>query len=194
MEKGNGNGIDQEEAKAALRTILLYLGEDPDREGLLETPDRIVRSYEELFCGYKQDPKDILQKSFGIENYDQMVIIKSVPFVSFCEHHFLPFTGKCSIAYIPKGQRVVGLSKLARLVDIFAKRLQIQERMTLQIADALEQHIAPAGIAVVVEAVHQCMACRGVKKKGASMITSDMRGAFRSNESARAEFLNLVRD
>jgi len=188
-----------DEAREAVRTLLRYIGEDPDREGLLETPDRILRAYGELLCGYKQDPVAILQKSFGLGPYDQMIVVKAIPFVSWCEHHWMAFVGVAHVAYIPcvvdgKGARVVGLSKVARVVDVYAKRLQIQERMTLQIANALETVLAPEGVAVVIEATHQCMSSRGALKRGAGMVTSEMRGIFRDDPRARAEFFMHIKE
>jgi len=185
--------ISKTEAEAAAATLLKYIGEDPTRDGLIDTPKRMIKSYAEMLGGYNQDPEAILKKSFAMGDYDQMVIVKDIPFTSFCEHHWLPFVGKASVAYLPQGGRVVGLSKIARVVDVYAKRLQIQERFTLQIAEVIEKVLKPAGVAVIVEAVHQCMVCRGAKKEGASMITSEMRGAFLSESEVRAEFLQLVK-
>jgi GTP cyclohydrolase I len=172
--------------------ILIAIGEDPSREGLRDTPKRVVKSWAEIFAGYLQDPAKILSTVFKDGTCDEMVALTNVEFSSMCEHHMLPFIGKAHVAYIPNGQ-VVGLSKLARLVDCFAKRLQIQEKMTQQIAKAIMEHLKPRGVAVVVEAHHQCMSCRGVGKKGTNMITSSMLGAFRHNASARAEFLSFIR-
>jgi GTP cyclohydrolase I len=160
---------------------------------LQETPDRILRSYEELFAGYNQDPEAILRKSFAMGDYDQMVLVRDIEFASFCEHHWLPFIGRAHVAYLPKGGRVVGLSKLARVVDVFARRLQIQERLTLQIADVMEAVLDPAGVAVVIDAQHQCMTSRGARKPNAGMVTSEMRGAFRDDRKLREEFLLLTK-
>lgn len=180
------------ETRQALRQVLRAIGEDPDREGLLDTPDRVIRSWTELFAGYHQDPADILATTFGdVEGYDEMVLLKDIPFQSTCEHHMLPFIGKAHVAYMP-GERVVGLSKLARLVDCFARRLQIQERLTKEVANALDEHLQPAGCAVVIEAAHGCMSCRGIRKEGASMVTSTFVGAFKQ-PATRAEFLSLIR-
>jgi len=181
-----------EEVKLALRTILKTIGEDPDREGLLDTPDRVIRSWAEIFAGYHLSPEDILATTFEeVEGYDEMVLLKDIPFHSTCEHHMLPFTGKAHVAYLPS-RKVVGLSKLARLVDCYARRLQIQERLTRQVVQALMDYLQPRGAAVVIEAAHGCMVCRGVKKEGASMVTSSYEGAMRDPQ-IRAEFLSLIR-
>lgn len=175
-----------------LRKFLSYIGDSSEREGLLDTPKRVVKSWKELYVGYAQDPKEILSTVFKDGTCDEMVILKDIEFTSMCEHHVLPFIGKAHVAYLPKG-KVVGLSKLARLVDCFGKRLQIQEKMTQQIANAIDKYLKPRGVAVVIEAHHQCMSCRGVGKKNTTMITSSMLGAFRKDHSARSEFLNLIR-
>lgn len=181
-----------EEVKLALRTILKAIGEDPDREGLLETPERVIRSWSEIFSGYAQDPDEILATTFEeVESYDELVLLKNVPFHSTCEHHMLGFDGLAHVAYLPS-RKVVGLSKLARLVDCFARRLQIQERLTRQIVQALMDHLQPRGAAVVIEASHGCMVCRGVKKEGARMVTSAYEGALRDPQY-RGEFLTLIR-
>lgn len=174
----------------AVVRLLEFIGENPKREGLVETPGRVTRAYKEMTSGYQEDPKQILSKVFD-EQYDEVVILKGCPFTSLCEHHLLSFTGTVDVGYLPG--KVVGLSKLARLVECFSKRLQVQERMTKQIADALSEHLQARGVAVVVKANHSCMACRGVKKPGTLMITSSMLGAFRDKPEARAEFLNLCR-
>lgn len=178
----------------SIRQILLHIGEDPDREGLRDTPNRIVRSYAELFSGYRQDPSKVLNTTFedGAAGYDEMVVLRGIEFWSFCEHHFLPFFGTAHIGYIPQ-QRVVGLSKLARLVEVFARRLQVQERLTTQITQALDEHLKPLGSACVIEAKHLCMVCRGVQKQQSVMVTSSLSGEFLKPE-VRAEFLHLVRD
>jgi GTP cyclohydrolase I len=182
----------QPDAKEALRTILRAIGDDPDREGLQDTPARVIKSWTELFAGYHQDPAEILGTTFGdVDGYDELVLLKDIPFQSTCEHHMLPFVGHAHVAYLP-GERVVGLSKLARLVDCFARRLQIQERLTRQVVQALMAHLAPRGAAVVVEASHGCMACRGVRKVDAKMVTSAFEGALRE-PAARQEFLSAVR-
>lgn len=178
------------EAKQAVCTLLRYLGEDPGREGLAETPDRVLRSYEELFAGYRQDPA-IVFKVFEDGACDEMVILRNVEIASVCEHHLLPFIGRAHVAYIPNG-RIVGLSKLARLVEVFARRLQVQERLTVQVTAAMDEHLQPLGSACVVEAVHLCMACRGVRKQHSEMITSSLTGAFRQPE-VRGEFFHLIR-
>lgn len=175
-----------------VRRMLAAIGEDPDREGLRDTPKRVVKSWKELFGGYTQSPAEILSTVFEDGACEEMVILKDIEFQSTCEHHMLPFLGKAHVAYIPKG-KVVGLSKLARLVDCFGKRLQIQEKMTKQIAAAINENLKPAGVAVVIEAHHQCMSCRGVKKQGTTMITSAMSGAFMEDPAARAEFMSLIR-
>lgn len=173
-----------------LRTIF---GEDPNREGLEDTPKRVSKMYEEIFGGYKQDPKAILSTTFEDPSHQEMVIVKDIPFYSHCEHHMVPFFGMAHIAYIPNG-RVVGLSKLARLTECFAKRLQIQERLTSQIADAIDETLSPLGVAVVIQAEHLCMAMRGIKKPGSNTVTSALRGVFRDNtNNARAEFMSLLK-
>ncbi len=176
--------------KNSIEKILSYIGEDPTREGLQETPDRMVRSWGKLFGGYKQDPKDIL-KIFKDGSCREMVILKDIEFYSTCEHHFIPFYGKVSIGYIPNG-KVVGVSKLARLVEIYSRRLQIQERMTSQIADALMEHLEPLGVMVICEAKHLCMVARGVEKQNSTMTTSAIRGHFERIE-VRQEFLTLIK-
>lgn len=180
------------QAEEAVRTLILWAGDDPDREGLVGTPDRVVRSYEEFFAGYVQDPEAILRTTFEeVEGYDEMVLLKDIPFESHCEHHMVPIIGKAHVAYLPNN-RVVGISKLARVVEAYAKRLQIQEKMTAQIANAINTVLSPKGVAVVVEAEHQCMTTRGVQKPGVSMVTSTMLGAFRDDASTRKEFLAFI--
>jgi GTP cyclohydrolase IA len=182
----------REEALKAVRTLIQWSGDDPDREGLLETPDRVLRAYDEFFSGYAEDPKEILRKTFSeTEGYDEMIILRDVRFESHCEHHMVPIIGKAHIAYIPK-RRVVGISKLSRIIDMYAKRLQIQERLTAQIADTINEVLQPKGVAVVIEATHQCMTTRGVHKTGVSMVTSRMLGVFRTHETTRKEFLSLL--
>jgi GTP cyclohydrolase I len=176
----------------AVREILSCIGEDPYREGLKDTPSRVARMYEEIFAGYAQDPIAILGTVFEEENHQEMVIVKDIQFYSHCEHHMVPFFGKVHIGYLPQG-RVVGISKLARLVQCYARRLQIQERMTSEIADAINTCLGTAGVAVVIEAEHLCMAMRGVKTPGAQTVTSAMRGAFKDNPETRAEFLQLIK-
>lgn len=181
----------EERARQALRTLLEIIGEDPDREGLKDTPDRVLRSWTEIFAGYHQDPAEILSTTFEeVEGYQEFVLLKDIPFDSTCEHHMLPFDGRAHIAYLPS-DRVVGLSKLARLVDCFARRLQIQERMTQHIAQALMTHLGARGVAVLVEGVHGCMTCRGVRKEGSTMVTTAFEGEF-ARSDRRAEFLMLT--
>ena len=180
------------EAEAAVRTLIRWAGDDPDREGLAGTPDRVVRSYEEFFAGYGEDPLEYLQRTFEeIEGYDEMVVLRDIRFESHCEHHMVPIIGKAHVAYLPR-RRVVGISKLARVVEVYARRLQIQEKMTAQIANTIEQVLQPEGVAVVIEASHQCMTTRGVHKPGVVMVTSRMLGAFRDNPSTRREFLAVI--
>ncbi|MDG1287593.1 MAG: GTP cyclohydrolase I FolE [Rickettsiales bacterium] len=181
------------EAEEAVKTLIRWAGDNPDREGLLETPDRVLRAYGEFFAGYDTNPHNILSKTFSeVENYDEMIVLRDIEFVSHCEHHMVPFTGVAHVAYLPE-DKVVGLSKLARLVEAYARRLQIQEKMTAQIANALDEVLQPKGVAVVVEASHQCMTARGVRKKGATMQTSRMIGRFRTDPRTRQEFFDLLR-
>ncbi len=180
------------EAEEAVRTLLRWAGDDPDREGLRGTPDRVVRSYEEFFAGYDQDPVDILTRTFEeTAGYDEMVLLRDIRLESHCEHHMVPIIGKAHVAYLPD-RRVVGISKLARVVEVFSKRLQIQEKLTSQIANAVNEVLQPKGVAVVIEAAHQCMTTRGVHKPGVTMITSRMLGAFRDNPATRREFMALI--
>lgn len=183
--------IDENKIKEAVKMIIEAVGEDPDREGLLETPDRIARMYKEIFSGLKQDPKKHLERTFTVDN-DDIVIEKDIQFYSMCEHHFLPFFGKAHIAYIPKG-KVVGLSKLARTVEIYAKRPQLQERMCSQIAEALMEHLGSKGIMVVIEAEHLCMTMRGVKKPGTKTTTVVSKGEFKDNYALQQQVINLIR-
>lgn len=183
----------REEAEAAVRTLLAWSGDNPDREGLLETPARVVRSYEEFFAGYSEDPRAVLEKTFEeIEGYDEMVTLRGIPLQSHCEHHMVPIQGVAHIAYLPD-KRVVGISKLARVMETFSRRLQIQEKLTVQIANTIQEVLHPKGVAVVIEAQHQCMTTRGVNKPGTVTVTSHMLGAFRENESTRQEFLVMIR-
>ncbi len=180
------------EAEAAVRCLIEWAGDNPDREGLIETPNRVVRAYEEFFAGYAEDPRELLAKTFEeTQHYDEMVMLRDIRLESHCEHHMVPIIGKVHIAYLPAG-RVVGISKLARVVETYAKRLQIQETMTAQIADAINDTLKPRGVAVVVQAAHQCMTTRGVKKPGVQMTSSRMLGEFRDNPVTRAEFLQLL--
>jgi len=174
-----------------IRCLLRAIGEDPDREGLLDTPARVAKSWKELYQGYEQTAEDVLSTKFAADGYDQMVTLKSIEFYSTCEHHMLPFTGYAYVSYIPDNE-IVGLSKLARLVDVFAKRLQVQERLTVQVADSLFKIIKPKGVAVMIEAKHGCMSCRGVQKQNSSMITTALRGAYERPE-VRAEFFNSIK-
>jgi GTP cyclohydrolase I len=182
--------VDLDRIAMAVREILSAVGEDPDREGLKETPARVARMYAEMFGGLAVDPREHLQKFF-VERYDEVVLVKDISFCSMCEHHLLPFHGKAHIAYIPNG-KVVGLSKLARVVDSVARRPQVQERMTETIAEMLESELDARGVAVIVEASHSCMTIRGIKKPGSLCVTSAMRGVFRSNLSSRSEVIQLV--
>lgn len=182
----------REQAIEAVRTLIRWAGDDPDREGLLETPDRVVRAYREFFSGYEQDPSEILAKTFSeVDGYDEMIVMNDIRFESHCEHHMVPIIGKAHIGYLPD-KRVVGISKLARLVEVYARRLQIQEKMTVQIADTLQEVLQPKGVAVMVEAAHQCMTTRGVHKPGAALVTSRMLGAFRQDQATRREFLAII--
>tara|TARA_B110000014_G_scaffold128586_1_gene88655 strand:- start:3338 stop:3946 length:609 start_codon:yes stop_codon:yes gene_type:complete len=182
----------REEAEEAVKTLISWAGDNPNREGLIETPKRVVKSYEEFFAGYSMNPDEILNKTFEeIESYDEMVMVKDIRLESHCEHHMVPILGKAHVAYIPNN-RVVGISKLARVVDVYGKRLQTQESMTAQIADTIERVLKPKGVAVVIDAAHQCMSSRGVHKTETSTVTSRMLGLFRTNSSTRAEFMNLI--
>jgi GTP cyclohydrolase I len=180
------------EVEAAIRTVIRWAGDDPEREGLIETPARVVRALEEFFSGYAQDPAAILQKSFEeIDGYDEMVVLRDVRFESHCEHHIAPIVGHAAIAYVPCG-RVVGISKLARVVQAFAKRLQIQEKLTAQIANTIEAVLQPKGVGVVIKAVHHCMTTRGIHKPDSSLVTSRMLGCFREDAELRRQFLGMV--
>ena len=180
------------EAEEAVKTLISWAGDNPHREGLMETPKRVVKSYEEFFAGYILNPDEILDKTFEeIEGYDEMVIVKDIRLESHCEHHMVPILGRAHVAYIPNN-RIVGISKLARVVDVYAKRLQTQETMTSQIADTIERVLKPKGVAIVIDAAHQCMSSRGVHKTETSTVTSRMLGLFRTNSSTRSEFMNLI--
>jgi len=180
------------DAENAIKTLLEYAGEDPTREGLLETPKRVVKSYEEFYKGYSQDPRKYLSRTFEeVNGYDEMVVLRDIPFESHCEHHMAPIIGKVHIGYLPRN-KVVGISKLARVVETYAKRLQVQEKMTAQIADCIQDILEPYGVGVVVQATHECMSTRGVHKHGVSMVTSRMAGVFREDEKTRREFLAVV--
>ena len=183
----------REEAQKAVRTLIEWAGDNPDREGLVETPKRVVKAYEEFFAGYDDDPEEILRRTFEeVEGYDEMVLVKNIRLESHCEHHIVPILGKAHIAYIPNN-RVVGISKLARIVDAFGKRLQTQETMTAQIANTIEKVLEPKGVAVVVDAAHQCMTTRGIHKPESSTVTSCMRGVFKENPRTRNEFLTFIK-
>jgi GTP cyclohydrolase IA len=183
-------GVDLPRIEKAVREILLAVGENPDREGLKKTPSRVAKAYAELLSGMKQEPREHLKTVFH-ERYDEVVLLRDIQFHSLCEHHLLPFTGRAHVAYLPDG-KVVGLSKLARLVDVYARRPQVQERLTTQIADALMEELNPIGAACVIEATHTCMTIRGVKKPGSIMVTSALRGIFKENPSSRSEILTLM--
>ena len=183
----------RDEAEAAVKTLLAWAGDDPDREGLVDTPRRVVKAYEELFAGYKERPSDVLSRVFNeVEGYSDIVIVRDIPFYSHCEHHVAPFFGKAHVGYYPRAG-AVGLSKLARIVEIFARRLQTQEAMTAQIVGAIEKNLRPRGVAVMIEAEHTCMAMRGVKKQGSSTVTTQFTGVFRDKADEQARFFNLLR-
>jgi GTP cyclohydrolase I len=193
LSAGNNDAllaVDQERIQAAVREILLAVGEDPDREGLRETPARVARMYAELFSGLHSDPRELLQKAFT-QKYDEMVLEKNIGFASICEHHLLPFLGKAHIAYLPKG-KITGLSKLARVVEMLSRRPQVQERMTEELADLLMEELDARGVGVILEASHTCMTIRGVRKPDAICTTSAMRGVFRDQLSSRAELMSLI--
>ncbi len=182
----------REDAEAAVRTLIRWAGDDPLREGLLDTPARVARAYEEFYRGYGEDPVALLERTFSeVEGYDEIVLLRDIRLESHCEHHMVPIVGRAHVAYLPD-RRVVGISKLARLVDAFAHRLQIQEKLTAQIADTIQEVLRPHGTAVIIEAVHECMSCRGVHKTGVSMVTSRMLGIFRENRSTRQELMAMV--
>ncbi len=181
-----------DEMRAAVRTLVLWAGDDPDREGLRDTPDRVARAYAELFAGYHVDPTQLLERTFEeVEGYDEIVLLRDIRLESYCEHHMVPIIGRAHVAYLPD-RRVVGISKLARVVDAYAKRLQIQEKLTVQIANTIDAVLQPRGTAVVIEASHQCMSTRGVHKSGVGMVTSRMLGAFRDNPDTRRELLSMI--
>ena len=193
MTNQNVGGFDRERAEAAVRELLIAVGEDPDREGLAETPARVARAYEEVFAGLREDPKIHLEKSFS-ENHRELVLVRDIPIYSTCEHHLVPFYGVAHIGYIPGADgKVTGLSKLARLADMYAKRPQVQERLTAQIADAIVEKLDASAVIVVIECEHLCMAMRGIRKPGATTTTSAVRGGFQNNAASRAEVLSLIR-
>ncbi len=192
VEIHNPEAVSQEEMMAAVRQLILGVGEDPEREGLLKTPKRVAESLRFLTSGYNQSLEEIVNNAIFDEGHNEMVLVRDINFFSMCEHHMLPFMGRAHVAYIPK-QKVVGLSKLARIVDMYARRMQVQERLTRQIAEALQEVLEPSGVAVVMEATHMCMVMRGVQKPGAWTVTSSMSGAFQDDHRTREEFLNLIR-
>ena len=182
----------REETENAVRTLLKWIGDDPDREGLTATPSRVARAYEEWFAGYKEDPVEFLRRTFyEVDGYDEMVVLRDITFESHCEHHIAPILGKVQVGYLPD-RKVVGISKLARVVETFAKRLQVQETMTAQIANCINDVLKPKGVGVVVEGMHHCMTTRGIHKSGVAMMTSQLLGDFRSDPRTRAEFLNII--
>ena len=182
----------RQEAEAAIRTLLRWTGDDPDREGLRETPQRVAKAFEEWFAGYDQDPEAYMRRTFEeVEGYDNMIVLKDIRFESHCEHHLAPIIGRAHVGYLPTN-RVVGISKLARVVEAYARRLQVQEKMNAQIANTIQRVLEPRGVAVVIEATHQCMTTRGVHKSGVTMVTSTMLGDFRTNEITRGEFLSVI--
>ena len=182
----------KEEAKEAVKTLIKWAGDDPTREGLLETPNRVAKSYQDFFSGYDEDPREILSKKFReVEGYDEMIVLKDIRLESHCEHHMVPFIGTAHVGYLP-GKKIVGLSKLARLVEVFSKRLQIQEKLTAQIANAIDEVLQPKGVGVIIEASHLCIATRGIRKETSRMVTSRMLGLFRDNSDTRREFMNII--
>ncbi len=183
----------REDAEAAVRTLLLWAGDDPNREGLIDTPKRVVKAYEELYRGYTEDPAEVLDRVFEeVEGYGSIVLVRDIPFFSHCEHHMVPFVGKAHIAYYPS-KGVVGLSKLARLVDVYARRLQTQESLTAQIVNAIEDYLGPRGVAIMIEAEHMCMSMRGVQKAGVSTLTTEFTGVFREDPAEQARFMMMVK-
>jgi GTP cyclohydrolase I len=192
VETASSQPPSRAEAEAAVRTLLRWAGDDPDREGLLDTPSRVVKSYEEFFAGYRQDPKTLLQRTFEeTDGYDELIVLRDIRFESHCEHHMVPIIGVAHIGYLPQN-RVIGISKLARVIEAFAKRLQIQEKLTAQIANIIDEVLKPRGVAVIVEARHQCMTTRGVHKPDATLVTSRMLGELRENASTRREFMAII--
>lgn len=195
MAEDNPRKIDapqRSEAEDAVRTLLRWAGDDPDREGLIDTPARVARAFEQWFAGYEEDPLEFLERTFEeVEGYDEMVVLRDIRMESYCEHHLAPILGKIHIGYMPD-KRVVGISKLARVADAYSKRLQIQEKLTAQIANCIDEVLQPKGVAVVIEAEHQCMTTRGVHKPGVTMVTSSMIGAFRQGSDTRREFLSFI--
>jgi GTP cyclohydrolase I len=192
VETASSQAPSRAEAEAAVRVLLRWAGDDPDREGLLDTPARVVKSYEEFFAGYQQDPKALLQRTFEeTGGYDELIVLRDIRFESHCEHHMVPIIGVAHIGYLPQN-RVIGISKLARVIEAFSKRLQIQEKLTAQIANIIDEVLKPRGVAVIIEARHQCMTTRGVHKPDATLVTSRMLGELRENASTRREFLSII--
>ena len=192
LKKIKSSKISENQAMDAVKTLIKWAGDNPQREGLKETPARVIRSYKDFFSGYKSDPREILSKKFKeVEGYDEIIILKDIRLESHCEHHMVPFVGTAHVGYLPKN-KVVGLSKLARLVEAFAKRLQIQEKLTAQIANAIDEILQPKGVGVIIEASHLCVATRGIHKPDSKMVTSRMLGSFRNDQATRKEFLELV--
>ena len=184
--------VTRDQAEDAIRVLLRWAGEDPNREGLLDTPKRVVKAYGDWFSGYQEDPREFLERTFEeVAGYDEMIVLRDIEFESHCEHHMAPIIGRCHVGYLPAG-KVVGISKLARVVETYARRFQVQEKMTAQIARCIQDVLQPIGVAVVVEAKHQCMTTRGVHKTGVSMVTSKMLGTFRTDPMTRAEFLDVI--
>ncbi|MCF8475259.1 MAG: GTP cyclohydrolase I FolE [Emcibacter sp.] len=191
-EKNNNLKPSQKEAEEAVRTLLRWAGDDPTREGLLDTPKRVVKSYKEFFRGYNEDPRQFLSRTFEeVCGYDEMIVLRDIPFESHCEHHMAPIIGRAHVGYLPN-KKVVGISKLARVVETYAKRLQVQEKMTAQVADCIQDVLEPLGVGVIIQATHECMSTRGVHAHGVSMVTSRLVGAFRNDEKTRREFLAVV--
>ena len=194
MQQPNPKKPNRADAEAAVRTLIAYIGDDPEREGLLDTPRRVVAAYDEFYAGYAADPAEALTRVFEeVSGYDDLIIVRDIPFVSHCEHHMVPFTGRAHVGYYPSKEGVVGLSKLARLVDVFAKRLQTQEALTAQVLQALELNLRPRGCAVIIEAEHMCMSLRGVRKHGSSTVTTRFAGTFKTDPAEQIRFLTLVR-
>lgn len=188
------DNVTREDAESAVRTLIQWAGDDPNREGMLDTPKRVANAYKDWFSGYSEDPHEFLKRTFSeVEDYDEMVTLRAIDFESHCEHHIALITGKAYVAYLPKN-RVVGISKLARVVDTYARRFQVQEKMTAQIANSIEEVLQPKGVGVVIVARHACMTTRGVHKSGVDMVTSTMTGSFRKNEATRIEFMNTIGD
>lgn len=192
VSRMNDDTAEHSDVEKAFRDVFRWIGEDPDRDGLRDTPSRLIRAYQEYFAGYRQDPEQILQKTFEeTDGYDEMVVLRGIPFESHCEHHVAPIIGRAWVAYVPN-RRVVGISKLARVVEAYARRLQIQERLTAQVANVIDQVLKPQGVGVVIKAAHHCMSSRGVHMHGTDMVTSRMLGCFRDNPMTRQEFMSMV--